>query len=233
MSKEIPLTQGKFAIVDDEDYEYLMQWKWTYDSGYARRQQTIDGKRQKIRMHNQIMNPEDGLVVDHIDGDGINNTKSNLRKCSRQENAKNRTKQKDTSSSYKGVSWCSRYEKWIVSIKNNKKTTRIGYFTNEIAGANAYNYYAKLYHGEFAKLNEVEYMEDWENYKCKKNKTSIYTGVSFHKHSNLWKCQFLYKGKHYFIGYFKEETDAAIEYNKKILEVIGEDAKLNIIEGCD
>ena len=93
--KKIKLTKGKFAKVDDEDYEYLNQWKWYAShspSGniwYAQRSAYNDGKRRTIKMHRLIMDANNKNVVDHIDGDGLNNCKSNLRECSQRENVIN------------------------------------------------------------------------------------------------------------------------------------------------
>ena len=93
--KNIKLTKGKFAKVDDEDYEYLNQWKWYAShcpSGniwYAQRSAYNNGKRKTIKMHRLIIDANKKNVVDHIDGNGLNNTKSNLHECSQRENVIN------------------------------------------------------------------------------------------------------------------------------------------------
>lgn len=116
--KLIPLSKGKFAKVDDEDCDYLMQWKWFYNGGYAERLIYRRGKTNlHIRMQNQIMKPKKGLLVDHIDLDSLNNQKSNLRVATYSQNRINCKKQSGTySSRYKGVSYDNREKKWVAQI---------------------------------------------------------------------------------------------------------------------
>lgn len=177
MSKEIPLTQGKIAIVDDEDYEFLSQWRWQYTGGYARRTvyhgRDENGKRIRdvVWMHRLIANPPDGMVVDHINGNEMDNRRDNLRVCTNKDNLRNQKRNKDYG--YKGVTKHSNHT-WLVRLVYNKETIRIGVFSDEVASANAYNYYAQEYFGEFARLNEVPYMEkeEWMSYRRSKDKVS-------------------------------------------------------------
>lgn len=161
-TKLIPLTQGKYAIVDEMDYEWLSQWKWNYHKfGYAIRTQHIcitDNKQIKvgIRMHRLIMDAADGLDVDHINGDTIDNRRSNLRVCSRSENMMNQRKTRGTSK-YKGVYWNAERKKWMARLKIDKKTIFLGRFLSQEDAALAYNNAATQYFGEFARLNEEDY----------------------------------------------------------------------------
>lgn len=157
--KLIKLTKNQFAIVDDEDFEYLNQWKWLSSRGYARRSVHIkmDGKKQicrHIHMHRLIVNAPEGKEVDHIDGNPLNNQKSNLRVCTREENGKNRRLNKNNTSGFKGAIWVDtpgNQKKWKSQIVVNKKAICLGYFsTNEEAG-NAYLNASKKYFGEFAR----------------------------------------------------------------------------------
>ena len=90
--KRIPLTQGKFALVDEEDYEWLNQWKWHYNNGYATRNQwdPITKKQIKILMHRLIMKSSEDMQVDHANHNTLDNRKSNLRIVSYSNNLKNR-----------------------------------------------------------------------------------------------------------------------------------------------
>lgn len=163
MSKKIPLSQGKFAIVDDEDYEYLNQWKWSIVSDsinqYAIRRlsTSIDKKRRTIRMHRLVLDVIDKkLVVDHINGNTLDNRKSNLRVCTQLENNKNVNKIKSNNKTgYKGVLWHKRDRIYEAFIGLNGKRIYLGRFHDIIEAVKAYNEAALKYHGEFARLNII------------------------------------------------------------------------------
>ncbi len=153
--KKIPLTQGKFAIVDDDMFEYLNQWKWcaektTYDTYIALRAIHLNNKTKKIRMHRVIIGNIKGGEVDHINHNTLDNRKCNLRLCTRSQNSQNRNKQRNCTSQYKGVCWHKRRRKWIVQIKTKKKQIEIGFYESEVEAAKAYESKAKELFGEFA-----------------------------------------------------------------------------------
>lgn len=155
--KEIPLTQGKFALVDDEDYEWLMQWSWCISSaGYAKRGCRIEGKRITVSMHCAIMRAPDGMEVDHADRNPLNNQKSNLRIATRAQNGMNRPKVKRNgaaTSQYKGVWYDKRRNCWYAMITINRKAIYLGTFQDEIDAAKAYDNAATNHYGTFAYLN--------------------------------------------------------------------------------
>ncbi len=159
--KRIPLTQGKFAIVDDEDYDWLMQWKWcaqkTPRGFLAVRAGSVagGGKQTLIRMHRLIMNTPAGMETDHRYHDTLDNRKAHLRVCTIAQNRHNATPNKNSSSKYKGVSWDKRNSRWAVCIGLNKKLTYLGRFEKEEDAAAAYNVAAIRMHGEFAWLNVI------------------------------------------------------------------------------
>jgi len=156
--RSIELTQGKFAKVDDEDFEWLNQWKWSAhkdgNTYYAVRSVRINGRQKKYRMHRLIMG-ENILspIVDHRDGDGLNNQRYNLRHCTNQENRMNQRPQKNCSSIYRGVSWNSRDKIWEVAIKPEGKCTHLGRFIIEEDAARAFDVACIKYHKEFARPN--------------------------------------------------------------------------------
>jgi hypothetical protein len=156
MIRQIPLTQGRVALVDDADYAWLSQWKWCYadngnGKGYAIRYEYTGGKPRRIAMHRLIMSAPQNMKVDHQDGDGLNNTRSNLRLCTNTQNLHNKRKQQNTSSRYKGV-YLFR-NRWTARISVNKKLIFPGQFDTEEQAAQTYDAAASKHFGAFARLN--------------------------------------------------------------------------------
>lgn len=152
--RKIKLTKNKFAIVDDIDYEYLMQWKWHYSNGYAeRRVRKAEGAIRHIRMHRIIIDAPNHLFVDHIDRNGLNNQRNNLRLCTSIENKRNVGKLCCNTSGFKGVAWHKLNNKFIANIRVNYKRIHLGYFKDAKEAAIAYDQAAKEYFGDFAALN--------------------------------------------------------------------------------
>lgn len=141
------------ALVDDEDFDECMKYRWVKSKGYAK---AYIGKRRYILIHRIIMHEKKGEVIHHIDHNKLNNQKSNLRFCSHKENIRNQVKQKrNTSSKYKGVTFHKKLNKWQSSINVDKKYKYIGIFDLELDAAKAYNEAAIKYFGEFALLNHI------------------------------------------------------------------------------
>jgi hypothetical protein len=152
--KQIPLGGGGCAYVDAADFEWLSQWTWHLCGGYAVRRR--NGKA--IFMHREIMQPPKGMVVDHLNRNKLDNTRVNLRVCTHRENACNREKKRGTSSRFKGVGFRKDRDKWYAAIKFGPKPIFLGYFTEEIDAARAYDRAAVEYFGESARLN---FPEEW------------------------------------------------------------------------
>ena len=159
--RRIPLTQGKFAIVDPEDYEELARYKWfamrNKRGFYAIRMVKAKngrGRRKKIRMHRQTLDVPDDKFVDHINHNGLDNRKANLRIVTNMQNSWNKRKQRGNySSQYKGVSWSKRVGKWHTEIYCRGTKIFIGYFDDEKAAARAYDARAAELYGDYASLN--------------------------------------------------------------------------------
>ena len=151
--RKIPLTQGKFAIVDPQDYRRLNRYKWCAardkNTFYAVRSKA----RKQIRMHRRILNVPAHLICDHINHNGLDNRISNLRICTRQQNTHNQRPRKTTSSRYKGVDWNKHQKKWRARIYHNNRCHHLGCFCDERDAARAYDRAARKYHGDFASLN--------------------------------------------------------------------------------
>jgi len=160
--KEIQLTQGKVAIVDDEDYEYLNQFKWFANlqgkKFYARTNiPNKKGKRGSMLMHRLILNMLNSkLQVDHLNHYTLDNRKCNIRICTQSDNLKNRMINKNNSTGYKGVVYNKSNKKFIAKIGVNKNIIYIGVFIDPIDAALAYNAAALKYHGEFANINKID-----------------------------------------------------------------------------
>jgi HNH endonuclease len=156
VTKEIPLTQGKVALVDDEDYDFLMQWKWHANRGYAIRTEYTGPWRERdqkdIRMHRVIVNALPGEEVDHINKNRADNRRANLRKCTHHQNTMN-SPARNWSSQYKGVTFAKRDGRWTARIGVNYRIIQLGTFQDEMAAAIAYDHAAIRYHGDFAVLN--------------------------------------------------------------------------------
>lgn len=154
----LPLTQNKVALVDDSDYQALNQWKWTYlpngRSGYAVRWETKGGERRTIYMHRQITGAEKGQLVDHEDGNGLNNQRENLRLCNQSRNQANKP-MPARSIPYRGVYRDTHRENYFAAIKFQGCMMRMGNFTFaelEIA-ARIRDRAALHFFGSFARLN--------------------------------------------------------------------------------
>ncbi len=146
--KEIKLTKGKVAIVDDEDYDSLTKWSWHYQSaGYAARRNWPENKI--ILMHREIMATPKGMDTDHKNKNTLDNRRENLRICTRGQNNQNTDKRKKSKSGYRGVSWLPNKKLWLARAGN----VYAGKYKNIIDAAKAYDKKAKELYGEFAKLN--------------------------------------------------------------------------------
>jgi len=155
--REIILTQGFKAQVDDEDYEQVSQFNWNVRKDkytyYAKRNISINGRQRTLDLHVFILGKNGVLKIDHQDGNGLNCQKNNMRFCTNQQNCMNRRKQKNCSSQYKGVSFHKKIGKFIAYIRDNRLLIHLGYFESEIEAAKAYDIRAKELFGEFAYLN--------------------------------------------------------------------------------
>ncbi len=158
--KLIKLTQDKWAMVDDEDYDWLMQWKWHAaqrrgNLWYAARisKSTEMPPHRCVLMHRVILRSKKGSISDHIDHNGLHNCKANLRQCSHAQNMHNCRLQKRNTCGYKGVSWDNTRNKWHAHITYNGRLIALGRFTCLVRAARAYDAKATELFGEFAQFN--------------------------------------------------------------------------------
>ena len=152
MSREIPLTRGAVALVDDEDYDWLSQWCWRLNShGYAIRSFKLDGKTRYLNMHRIVMDAQRGQYVDHIDHNRLNNRRANLRFVTAQENQRHRRTFCNNSTGFKGVSFL--HNQWHARLGLDRQMIHLGFFDDLQVAAQVYDAAARRVFGEFTLPN--------------------------------------------------------------------------------
>jgi hypothetical protein len=149
--KQIPLSNGMVAVVDDLDHEELSKFIWHFSGGYAVRK--IPTAPFSISMHREIIGAEAGQEVDHRNWDGLFNCRENLRICTHAENQSNRGPNSRNSTGYKGVSPHKATGKFQAKIVHNLRPIHLGYFDDAESAARAYDEAALQYHGSFSYQN--------------------------------------------------------------------------------
>jgi hypothetical protein len=237
--KRIDLNQGKFVLVDDEDYQYINQWNWTYNphgGGYASRTDRSQPRQKTILMHRELMKAKKGQQVDHINRNRLDNRRSNLRICTPGDNSRNAGKRKDGISKYKGVYKREDNGYFVAHIQFNQKRLFLGYYTDELNAAYYYNQKATELFREYAYLNELpEGFKPTEPYKpnLARGKHSEYRGVTYSKKEKKFRAYIQHEGKRINIGGFMTDRIAAEMYNTYAIELHGENAILNEFEQCE
>ena len=157
--RRIPLTQGMYAIVNPSDYDDLAKYNWRICKSkgkhtlYAERSvRKTNGKYSRILMHRQVLNVPEGFVIDHINRNGLDNRRANLRLATIAQNAWNSRRRKNRSG-YKGVWYAKDKDRFHAAVWYNNKRIYLGYFNSPISAALEYDRAAKKYHREFASLN--------------------------------------------------------------------------------
>jgi hypothetical protein len=169
MAMEVPLGKsGAVSIVDDEDAPLVTMYNWSLTSdGYAQHRIYFSGTFKALYLHRLIMRPASGYVVDHINGDKLDNRRSNLRVVKTSENSQNSSLKK-FSSHFKGVCFDAKAKKYRADIRKNKKRTGLGFFTDPIDAAIAYDLAAQELYGEFAMTNEKLLKQTLESFLKRK-----------------------------------------------------------------
>lgn len=168
--KKLPLSQGLFSVVNNEDWERLSTFKWCATKNgtkwYAKRRAVVDGKQTSVYLHKEVLRIKDSTVlVDHKDGDGLNNRRRNLRISTKSANAWNSRPQAGSSSKYKGVSLTANVSasgrKWHSYAKFDGRKVNLGYFYTEIEAAKAYDKAVRSRIGAGALLNAALFPQDF------------------------------------------------------------------------
>jgi len=229
--KYIKLTQEKYAIVDDEDFDLVNQYKWHvikrgnifYGEAYT---PSIDGCRKHFSIHILIMGKKEGCEIDHINGNGLDNRRINLRFVNKSQNRQNEHYRKSKKYNLpQGVFYNHKQtiNPYYAMIGFHGTQIRLGAFNKVTDAARAYDFAAKIYYGSNAKLNYPHF--DYSYYlpqPIKKQKSSCFIGVYYHKPRNRYGSCIRYHHQAKHIGYFKTEIAAAKAYDQFV-----RDHKLN------
>lgn len=169
--KKIPISDDKFTLVDVDKYNFIInlcKWSLTPNGFVIGSVRQENGSLKLSYLHRIITGVPRHLEVTHINGDRLNNTKENLKIRSRQSNSDRVNSNSEKLSSFKGVT--NNKDKWEVRIGHFGITYRIGLFTNELAAGNAYNFFSSYLFGEYAVLNDCEFMDEseWRSYNTGK-----------------------------------------------------------------
>ncbi len=241
--KEIPLSQGQVAIVDDEDYAELSKHKWcaSWQPGnrtyYAVRAEYRNGQQTVIYMHRVIMQAQHYQEVDHVDFDGLHNWRNNLRVCTHAQNCQHQRKRRDTKYPHKGVAQF-KGRCYNAAISVNGIDIRLGTFRTSLEAAQAYDEAAIIYHGAFAVINGPTVIPgaiekrllpgDIPYCRVKPaNNATGYVGVSWQKDMRRYTAKILVCGHRLHLGSFIDLEDAARAYDTAAKKHFGEFALLN------
>jgi len=147
--RKIKLTQNKVALIDDEDYEKVSKYKW---QAVYRREAWYASKTNGPSMHIFILGKRKNKIIDHIDGNGLNNQRKNLRYATHIENGYNCKLYKNNTSGHKGISWHKQHKKWAAQCRVNKKNIHLGYFINKKDAIKTYETFSEKHHKQFKRL---------------------------------------------------------------------------------
>ena len=232
MPREIALTQGKVAIVDDEDYPAITALgSWCFNCGYAVR-------AGGVRMHRVVVGAPHGMQVDHVNGDTLDNRRSNLRLCDSAGNQANRKRVRGVPK-FKGVGWQRRKSGtgfWKAAIVHLGRTYYLGAYSTDIEAAAAYNAKAVELFGEFAHLNDLSLPADPRVSDtrpaqiARRGSSSQYKGVTYDRARGTWMAQLKHRGDVVLKRRFPTEHEAAKAYDDAARAAFGDAAITNFME---
>lgn len=233
---------GRVALVDEADYGLVMQYRWHVWEPPPRpgwRQQgpyamtnirrNGDGPYTSRSMHRMITGWK---RTDHHDGNGLNNTRSNLRDVTNRQNLQNSREHLGSTSAYKGVYWFAEKARWRAAIKVNGRTVWLGDFAEEITAARAYDVAAAHHFGQYARFNlatSVREAANWDapDHRAELGLSSKYWGVSLNKSTGKWVAYLTHNRKRINLGTFSDEREAALVRDEALRRLPGPHLRLN------
>ena len=233
--KKIRIKCGCYALVDDDLYPILNQFKWRNAHGYAVRSiyhPHLKGSRS-WGMHSDVLPPKPDVVTDHIDGNRLNNQRANLRYATRCENKRNSRLNSNNTSGYKGVSWLGRDKRWMAWIHVDGQNRYIGSFTSEVEAAYHYNLKAAEIFGEFAWFNPLpdEFVPS-EGIRVKRRSDSSlpFVGIRHDQYNKAkWNATITFEGNKIHLGTYTDPAEAAYVYDQVALQLLGSKSRLNFL----
>ncbi len=240
--------KGYDVQIDDEDWDKVKGYTWYVDMPYFIKKGRYkiqasyyfpDKTHKTIILSRVIMGvafSDKDVIVDHIDGNTLDNRKQNLRVCNNTQNCWNQKRPKNSKTGYKGVCYDKTCNKYRAYLTKHRKRCNLGYYVSPEEAAKAYDKGALLCYGEYARLNfdAASYTEQdiqWakehleNNTSVLKNRSSKYCGV--HRHYSKWQARITVNRISYELGTFNTEVEAAMVRDRKALELLGDGAKLN------
>lgn len=215
--KEVFVSPGSIALVDDDQFERVKKIKWYLSQhGYALSGGSKSfGIKPFTKMHRFIYGAEDGVMLDHRDGNKLNNQRGNLREATKEQNIHNQKKRTGTNNNYKGTNFVKRLGLWQSRCRMNHEDYFLGYFKSEIAAAYAYNKKA-LELSEFILLNDLPYNKDYLEKILVSDRALVkkcvmvspYNFIYFHEKKGLWNIRILFNGSVTYKGGFKTDIEA-------------------------
>lgn len=237
MTKTIPLTRGLTALVDDADFTWLNQWKWSTQRPQSRWPYAVrtdhsqtgrkGGRSAKVFMHRLICGVSGEDMVDHRNGDTLDNRRSNLRIATNSQNQQNR-RLVAGKHPYKGIQYNRESGKWQTQITVDGTRKYIGMFSTAEQAARGYDAAAREYFGEFAAVNFAA--DTSKPHPTRDDQSSRYRGVYWSIKQRLWRACIWDAGKAHSLGAFASERDAAKAYDYYEHEKHGKAARYNFPE---
>lgn len=228
---EIPV-KHKSILIDADDLLRVRKHIWSIKNGGHTYYPFIQQKGKLITLGRFILDAKEDQMVDHIDGNGMNNRRENLRFVSPQQNMWNRRSSRSSTSKFKGVCWNKQDKCWRATIRANGKYEHLGSFENEIDAARVYENRARQIQRNFFKKEKSRFLRvaepvSWTIHIQKKQRVSRFRGLRWHKRDKVWRVAIRVNGKRIEVGSFRLEIDAARAYDDATRKYHGSKAILN------